>query len=73
MDASSVADRFRLSLLSTLSIARCFRELLRFKDADGIASTLAGGHLVEEVVAGGSLRDVVALTLALDSRTAFHQ
>ena len=73
MDASSVADRFQLSLLSTLSIARCFRELLRFRDADGIASALADGHLVEGVVEGGCLKNVVALTLALDSRTDFHQ
>ena len=42
MDASSAVDRSQPSLLSTLSIARCSPELLRFRDADGIASIFAG-------------------------------
>lgn len=41
MDASSAGDKSQLSLLSTLSIARCSPELLRFRDADAIASILA--------------------------------
>ena len=61
MDASSAADRFQLSLSSTLFIARCSLELLRFRDADGIASMLAGGTLVEALIEGGSSRDMVAL------------
>lgn len=64
MDASSAADRFQLSLSSTLFIARCSLELLRFRDADGIASMLAGGTSVEGSVEGGGLGDMVALTHA---------
>ena len=38
-----------------LFTARCFQEPLRFRDADGIASTLAGGDLVAEMVKCGCL------------------
>lgn len=62
MGGSLAGDRFQPSLSSTLSIARYFRELLRFRDADGIASVLAGGIRGEKVTEGGCLRDVVALT-----------
>ncbi len=62
MDASLAAGRFQLSLSSTLFIARYSRELLRFRDADGIASMLADGTLVEGIVEGRCLRDMVALT-----------
>lgn len=62
MDASSVADRYQLSPLSTLSIARYSQGPLRFRDANGIASMLAGGIWVEGVSEGGFLRDVAALT-----------
>lgn len=47
MDASSAADRSQLSLLSTLSIARCSPEPPHFRIADGIASVPAGGIVVE--------------------------
>lgn len=64
-DAFSAAGRSQLNLLLTQFTARCSRELLHSRDADGIASTLAGGTLVEEVVEGGCLGNMVALTHVL--------
>ena len=75
MDASSAADRSQLSLLSTLSIARCSPEPPHFRIADGIASVPAGGIVVEKVVEGQCSRDAVALThvATLDLRTGLQQ
>ena len=75
MDASSAADRSQLSLLSTPSIARCSPEHPHFRIADGIASVLAGGIFVEDVVEGQRSRDAVALThvATLDLRTGLQQ
>lgn len=75
MDASSAADRSQLSLLSTLSIARCFPEPPHFRIADGIASVPAGGIVAEKVVEGQCSRDAVALThvATLDLRTGSQQ
>ena len=75
MDASSAAGRSQLSLLSTLFTARCSPELPRFRNADGIASVLPGGIVVEEVVEGQCSRNAVALThvATLDLRTGLQQ
>ena len=54
-----------------LFTARCFREHLRFRDADGIASTLAGGDFVAELVGCGCLRGVVALTYSAKFKDRF--